>query len=70
MPPTRERSKLRKLWERALNAVFLARFPGSARYWDLRYRMGGTSGAGSYGRDKAYKAEISIACSPSAGSSP
>jgi hypothetical protein len=56
MPPTSERSKLRRLWERALNAIFLARFPGSARYWDLRYRMGGTSGAGSYGRDKAYKA--------------
>lgn len=50
------RSKLRSLWERALNAVFLAGFPGSARYWDLRYRLGGTSGAGSYGADNLYKA--------------
>jgi hypothetical protein len=39
-----------------LNALFLARFPGSARYWDMRYRLGGTSGAGSYGPDRQYKA--------------
>lgn len=39
-----------------LNALFLARFPGSARYWEMRYRLGGTSGAGSYGPDRQYKA--------------
>ncbi|HEX5122731.1 MAG TPA: class I SAM-dependent methyltransferase [Rhodanobacteraceae bacterium] len=39
-----------------MNALFLARFPGSARYWEMRYRLGGTSGAGSYGPDRQYKA--------------
>jgi hypothetical protein len=41
-----------------LNALFLARFPGSERYWDMRYRLGGTSGAGSYGPDRQYKATV------------
>ena len=34
------------------------RFPGSARYWDERYRSGGNSGAGSYGRLARFKAEV------------
>jgi glycosyltransferase involved in cell wall biosynthesis len=30
----------------------------SAEYWELRYRKGGTSGAGSYGRLAEFKAEV------------
>jgi SAM-dependent methyltransferase len=33
-------------------------FPGSARYWDRRYGLGGTSGDGSYGAMAAAKAEF------------
>src|SRR5438874_1182973 len=33
-------------------------FPGSASYWEQRYRSGGDSGAGSYGRLADFKAEI------------
>ncbi len=31
---------------------------GSAQYWRDRYRTGGNSGAGSYGRLASFKAEI------------
>lgn len=33
-------------------------FPGSKRYWELRYIWRGTSGPGSYGRLAEFKAEI------------
>lgn len=33
-------------------------FPGTADYWENRYAKGGTSGAGSYGRQAEWKAEI------------
>jgi SAM-dependent methyltransferase len=33
-------------------------FPGSAEFWDARYREGGTSGKGSYGKLAEFKAEI------------
>ncbi len=33
-------------------------FSGSRKYWDHRYRAGGTSGAGSYGNLAAFKAEV------------
>ncbi|MGH7715384.1 MAG: class I SAM-dependent methyltransferase, partial [Vulcanimicrobiaceae bacterium] len=33
-------------------------FPGSASYWEARYRTGGTSGAGSYGPLAEFKAAI------------
>jgi hypothetical protein len=33
-------------------------FPGSKSYWEQRYRRGGNSGAGSYGRLSKFKAEI------------
>jgi cyclopropane fatty-acyl-phospholipid synthase-like methyltransferase len=33
-------------------------FPGSASYWEARYRDGSTSGAGSYGRLAQFKATI------------
>lgn len=38
--------------------VTSVRFPGSRRYWDRRYRCGGTSGAGSQGRIAEFKAEV------------
>lgn len=34
------------------------RFPGSREYWESRYAAGGNSGAGSYGRLAAFKAEM------------
>ena len=33
-------------------------FPGSQSYWDRRYKLGGASGAGSYGKFAEFKAEI------------
>ncbi len=36
----------------------LIAFPGSARYWEHRYRSGNTSGAGSYGRLAEFKMEV------------
>jgi SAM-dependent methyltransferase len=33
-------------------------FPGSASYWEKRYRKNGNSGVGSYGRNAAYKAGV------------
>lgn len=33
-------------------------FPGSENYWKKRYKSGGTSGAGSYGRLAQFKAEV------------
>lgn len=35
-----------------------AAFPGTGRYWEDRYASGGNSGAGSYNRLAAYKAEM------------
>ena len=33
-------------------------FPGSADYWEDRYAKGGTSGAGSYGKQAEWKASV------------
>ena len=33
-------------------------FPGSANYWENRYKQGGNSGNGSYGQLAAFKAEV------------
>ena len=33
-------------------------FPGSAAYWQARYRAGGCSGVGSYGRLAEFKAQV------------
>lgn len=33
-------------------------FPGTTNYWEGRYANGGTSGAGSYGRQAEWKADI------------
>jgi SAM-dependent methyltransferase len=41
---------------RRLKARLGPAFPGSARYWERRYRRGGTSGAGSEGRLAQFKA--------------
>ena len=35
-----------------------ARFPGSKKYWESRYVMGGTSGRGSYGKLAEFKAQV------------
>ncbi len=40
------------------NVVKRARFRGSARYWERRYRSGGTSGSGSYGELAELKAAV------------
>lgn len=45
-----------------LNMLAAIRFPGSSRYWDLRYRIGEDSGEGSYGAEAAYKAEYINRC--------
>lgn len=36
----------------------LLRFSGSKDYWEKRYRLGGDSGAGSYGEPARYKARV------------
>jgi hypothetical protein len=33
-------------------------FPGSASYWEKRYRKNGHSGTGSYGENATYKAQV------------
>ncbi|OIJ10403.1 hypothetical protein BKP37_17840 [Anaerobacillus alkalilacustris] len=33
-------------------------FPGSSNYWEDRYKSGGTSGPGSYGKLAVFKAEV------------
>ena len=33
-------------------------FPGSKKYWENRYKRGGNSGAGSYGKLAEFKAEV------------
>jgi hypothetical protein len=34
------------------------RFPGSKKYWEERYKTGGNSGQGSYGKLAEFKAEV------------
>jgi len=47
------------LFKVARNIFYLLNpFPGSKKYWEKRYREGGTSGAGSYGKLAEFKAEI------------
>lgn len=52
------RSAAQRLMD-ALTVVFSRlTFGGSARYWDLRYRLRGSSGAGSYGATARLKADF------------
>ncbi|HKN98832.1 MAG TPA: class I SAM-dependent methyltransferase [Pseudonocardiaceae bacterium] len=53
------RSTLSKL-SHSSGGVALRRrlFPGTADYWENRYAKGGNSGAGSYGRQAEWKAEV------------
>jgi len=44
--------------ERLYGRVLSLRFDGSRDYWDRRYRRGGDSGAGSYGREAMFKARV------------
>jgi len=43
---------------RVKQAVKPGMFPGSAQYWEDRYKKGGTSGSGSYNRLAEFKARI------------
>ncbi|MGN6196272.1 MAG: hypothetical protein ACTHOB_15135 [Ginsengibacter sp.] len=45
---------LRNIINKSRNLIF----PGSALYWEKRYRRNGTSGNGSYGRSAEYKANF------------
>ena len=51
------RSKLRSWFDRGAKEEEKSKFR-SAEYWDRRYRKGGNSGAGSYGKLAEFKAEI------------
>jgi SAM-dependent methyltransferase len=39
-------------------AIMKFRFPGSKEYWEERYKRGGTSGRGSYGKLAKFKADV------------
>lgn len=49
---------LSKARSQAARLAARARFRGSKSYWEQRYAEGGTSGAGSYGAQATWKAEI------------
>lgn len=51
------RSLLRSVWRTVTELRQAMAFRGSADYWETRYRQGGRSGAGSYGRLAEWKAE-------------
>lgn len=54
--------RVRKLVSPALHpaaeAIRRRRYPGSATFWERRYRVGGISGPGSYGKFAEFKAEV------------
>jgi SAM-dependent methyltransferase len=52
------RAALSSARTRAARVVGRLRFTGSESYWEQRYARGGTSGAGSYGRQARWKAEV------------
>jgi hypothetical protein len=52
--PTARKLKRLPVFANARNRAF----PGSAAFWENRYRSGGTSGSGSYGRLAQFKAEV------------
>ncbi len=57
-PPARHGGPLGLLRGRAARAAGQLRFRGSSAYWEDRYATGGDSGAGSYGRQAQWKAEV------------
>jgi SAM-dependent methyltransferase len=52
------RNKLNRSIMQIKQLVKPGSFPGSVRYWEERYKKGGTSGSGSYNRLASFKAEI------------
>lgn len=49
---------LRRIGDRLRQAYLIPTFTSSGSYWDKRYRLGGSSGEGSYGPRAAFKAEF------------
>lgn len=49
---------MQRLLHVARQAWLLARFRNSTHYWDERYRLGGNSGAGSFGAVARFKADF------------
>jgi glycosyltransferase involved in cell wall biosynthesis len=49
---------LKKIWRIVSNKLHPLIFANSAQYWDDRYKTGGNSGAGSYGRLAQFKANV------------
>lgn len=50
--------KSNKLGQSLIKKSLNHSFPGSAAYWEKRYRKNGNSGKGSYGKNAQYKAAI------------
>jgi len=48
----------RQLFKQVKEIFHRNRFPGSREYWEDRYKKGGTSGSGSYGKLATFKAEL------------
>lgn len=51
-----ERGFGRRMLDKCSALIALFWFPGSARYWEARYRLNGSSGSGSYGASARFKA--------------
>lgn len=47
-----------KAFRRTVLGAPRRQFPGSSTYWDNRYKQGGTSGLGSYGKLAEFKASV------------
>jgi len=51
-------SVVKKLYEKIQEKYKNLTYPGSLKYWELRYRSGGSSGSGSFGRLAEFKAQV------------
>ena len=49
---------LRRVADRLRQAYLIPTFKSSGSYWDQRYRLGGSSGEGSYGPQAEFKAQV------------
>lgn len=59
MPPSISRPLKQLLIDKSLSLLARAApWIGASRFWELRYRLGGSSGAGSYGDEAIRKAEF------------